>query len=65
MGENTIWFKMVELTFEKRLMTGFIVMNQPSSLVRLKKGKKKNSHEVFRKENFIRCFQLEIGDVIS
>ena len=63
---------MAELIFEKRLTTGwngashFIVVLQPSYRSGWKKGKKETSRKVFRKEeNFTRCFQLEIGDVIA
>ncbi len=39
----------------------------PTSVTgQVEKGvKKKTSHEIFLKENFSRCFQLEIGDVIA
>jgi hypothetical protein len=71
-GEKTIWYEMAELIFEKKTDDGLswgitFYSNAPTLRHQSgwKKGLKKTSHEVFLSENFTRCFQLEIGDVIG
>ena len=64
---------MAELIFEKKTDDGLswgitFYSNEPTLHHQSgwKKGKKETSRKVFRKEeNFTRCFQLEIGDVIA
>ena len=59
---------MAELNFEKRLIAGWVGAS-PFIVVHTNprhwSGWKKKLLMKFSEENFIRCFQLEIGDIIA
>ncbi len=66
MGEKTIWCKMAELT-DCGLSWGITFYSSAPTLAtgQVEKKVKRKLLMKFSEENFIRCFQLEIGDIIA